>query len=79
MMRFRSLYLLILAVIAMPLDLIVLSSADIGQQYSYLSGSLVNVHWTLGLGSLLRPIINLLLLYLLSYEFASRKLIKVGS
>lgn len=79
MMRFRWLYLLILAVIAMPLDLIVLSSANIGQQYSYLSDSLVNVNWTLGLGSLLRPIINLLLLYLLSYEFASRKHIKIGS
>ena len=73
MMRFRLVYFFILAVIAMPLDLIVLSSADIGQQYSYLSDSIVNVHWTLGIGSFLRPILNLLLLALLTYEIFKRK------
>lgn len=79
MMRFRLVYFLILALIAMPLDLIVLSSANIGQQYSYLSDSIVDVHWTLGLGSFVRPVINLLLLNLLVYEFSNRKVIKADA
>ncbi|MBI3441811.1 MAG: DUF2029 domain-containing protein [Proteobacteria bacterium] len=72
-MRARWLYIGLLSVLAMPLDIIPLLDGFIGKQYSYLSDSYVNVQWTLGPGSVVRPVVNLILLLLLSCEFLVRK------
>ena len=72
-MRAKWLYLGLLSVMAMPIDIIPLMSFSIGEQYSYLTNSYVNVQWTIGLGSVVRPVANLALLLLLSWEFFSRK------
>ncbi|MHB8741984.1 MAG: glycosyltransferase 87 family protein [Sulfuricaulis sp.] len=72
-MRGRWLYIGLLSILAMPLDIIPLLSSFIGQQYSYLSDSYIDIQWTLGLGSAIRPVVNLILLLLLSGEFLARK------
>lgn len=72
-MRARLLYIGILSLMAIPLDIIPLLDNSIGEQYSYLAGTYVNVQWTLGLGSVVRPVLNILLLLILSFEFLARK------
>lgn len=72
-MRARWLYVGLLSLMAIPLDIIPLSSDFIGEQYSYLADAYVDIQWTLGLGSVVRPITNLLFLLLLSCEFFVRK------
>lgn len=72
-LRWNWLYIGILALLAMPLDMVHLMTESIGMQYSYLSDSFLNIQWTLGLGSALRPVLNMVLLLALSYEFLVRK------
>lgn len=72
-MRARWLYIGLLSLMAMPLDIIPLSDDFIGEQYSYLADAYVNIQWTGGLGSVIRPIANLILLLLMSCEFLARK------
>jgi len=68
-MHTRLLYISLLALIAIPLDIIPLLSDFIGDYYSYLGDTHANIQWTLGLGSVVRPVANLILLLLLSCEF----------
>lgn len=72
-MRARWLYIGLLSLMAIPLDIMPLSSDFIGEQYSYLADTYINIQWTWGLGSVIRPVANLMLLTLLSYEFIARK------
>lgn len=72
-LRAHWLYVSLLALLAMPLDIVPLMSSFIGQQYSYLSNTQVDVNWTLGLGSIIRPLINITLLLILTSEFYLRK------
>lgn len=72
-MRAKWLYLSLVSLIAMPLDIIPIISGFIGEQYSYLTATNINIWWTFGLGSVIRPIVNLILLLLLSREFLARK------
>ena len=72
-MRAKWLYISLLSLIAMPLDIIPIIGGFIGEHYSYLAAENINIWWTLGLGSLIRPIANLILLLLLSREFLARK------
>ena len=72
-MRAKWLYISLLSLIAMPLDIIPIIGGLIGENYSYLAAENINIWWTLGLGSLIRPIANLILLLLLSREFLARK------
>ncbi|MFA5241778.1 MAG: glycosyltransferase 87 family protein [Sulfuricella sp.] len=72
-MRATWLYIGLLSLMAIPLDIIPLLDGFIGAQYSYLAGAYVNVQWTLGLGSVIRPVLNILLLLILSFEFFARK------
>ncbi len=65
-------YIGIISMIAMPLDLIPITASYITQQYSFLSNSNVDAQWYLGLGSVVRPIANLILLFILSSEFLTR-------
>lgn len=67
-MRYRLIYFGILLLIFTPIDMITLLHQPIGQQYSYLSGSYVEIDWTLGIGSIVRPALNLVLLCILFYE-----------
>lgn len=67
-LKFKVQYVLIFFAIFAPLDLIPLVSESIGKQYVYLSGVTTDVNWTLGLGSIMRPILNSFLLVLFTYE-----------
>jgi len=68
------LYLVALVVLFLPLDAVGLVAQNIGARYSYVSDAVVTVNWTLGLGAVLRPSINLALLAALSYEIFERHL-----
>lgn len=52
----------------LPLDILVLMSSPVGIQNVYLSGISTDVIHHLGLGSLLRPVLNLALLTILTGE-----------
>jgi len=72
-MRTKGLYICLLSLMAIPLDIIPLFGNFIGTQYSYLAAEHINIWWTMGLGSVVRPVANLILLILLSREFIVRK------
>jgi hypothetical protein len=72
-MRNKWLYISLLSLIAMPLDVIPMMSDYIGMHYSYLAAEHIEIMWTLGLGSVIRPLANVTLLILLTYEFLARK------
>lgn len=74
-MRAKWLYVGLISFIAIPLDAIPLLGNFIGEQYSYLAAANVNVWWTLALGSIVRPVLNIILLLTLSGEFLTRKLL----
>lgn len=71
-MRKKWLIMSLLVLIALPFDLIPLMRDSIGVQYSYLSDSYRTITWTLGLGSILRPIANIMLLWTLMWEILTR-------
>lgn len=77
-MQARSLYIVLLSLIALPLDIIPILGDYIGVQFSYLAAENIEIFWTLGLGSFLRPIANILLLILLSYELLVRTTISTN-
>jgi hypothetical protein len=72
-MRARWPYICLLCLITVPLDIVPLLVNFIGIQYSYLAAENIEILWTLGLGSVLRPVANLALLLLLTYEIINRK------
>lgn len=72
-MKAGWLYVAALSLMALPLDIVPLLDEFIGEQYSYFAGAYVDVHWTWGLGSVIRPVVNLILLVLLSNEFYARQ------
>ena len=51
----------------MPLDMIELYSDILSQRYSYLYGGYTEINYSLGAGSLIRPILNYLLLFFMCY------------
>ena len=73
LMRNKWLYIGLLSLIAMPLDVIPILGGYIGMKYSYLAAEHIEIMWTWGLGSVIRPLANLTLLILLAYEFLARK------
>lgn len=70
-MRLRHTYFLLVAAMALPLDWLVLVDGSVGRQAIYLSGISADVEWALGMGSIVRPVLNLVLLVSLSWELAS--------
>jgi hypothetical protein len=71
-MRAGWLYVSLLATIAMPLDFVSFLDQSIGTQYSFLLNAYVDVQWSLGAGSVIRPLINFLLLCIFCYELWAR-------
>lgn len=72
-MRYGKTYLALLACIAMPMDWLSFATMLLAtNQHAYLSDWDVVFKWRLGLGSLMRPGMNLFLLGLLSYEILTR-------
>ena len=67
-MKYRYVYLGILFMILIPIDIYPLIEEFIGYQYAYLSDSLLQVNWTMGIGSFTTPSLNMLLLVSLIYE-----------
>jgi hypothetical protein len=73
-MRGYLLYILLLTFMVIPLDMIPLINENIGRQYSFLSDLFTNVEWTLGIGSIVRPIINIVLPVIICYEISKRNI-----
>ena len=73
-MQGRWFYIGALSLMAIPLDIITLTSDYIGEQYSYLGDTYADIDWTLGLGSFFRPVLNIILLFVLACEVLSRTL-----
>lgn len=72
-LKAKRIYIILISMLAIPLDFIALEGASIGGQYSYLTDSYNDIQWTLGLGSIVRPVANLSILLLISIEFFSRR------
>ena len=68
----KNFYITCLFLIAIPLDFISLINENIGIQLVYLTNVNIDVHWTLGLGSVIRPVVNILLLIGMSCEILIR-------
>jgi hypothetical protein len=67
-MRFGSIYGPLVLLILAPLDIITVMADKIGPQFSYLSGRQLDITWQLGIGSVLRPLLNFGLLLTLTFE-----------
>lgn len=67
-MRLRNVYCAILVLLFVPLDFIPLAKETTREQHSYLVNAIVEVQWTLGMGSVLKPILNFVLMVTLLYE-----------
>ncbi len=67
-LKYKKIYTVFLLLLFLPLDIITLASYNIGVQRPFLFGSNVNVVWTEGLGSFLKPIINIMILLTLNIE-----------
>jgi hypothetical protein len=67
-MRLRYFYYLVLALLVLPLDLISIKNDVLGTQTVYITQQITTVEWSLGLGSLMRPVLNFLLVIALSVE-----------
>lgn len=80
-MKGRWYYLGVLSLVSIPLDIIPIVGETLGVQYSYVVDEFVEIYWTLGAGSLVRPVVNLALLVLTSREvlLQSRRNFGVGS
>jgi len=76
--NFRFVYLSIIVLMVLPTDLLVIVNESIGSQFSYLSHSRVGVEWSLGVGSLIRPLLNLLLLGLMCVDLIGGLKLRVG-
>lgn len=76
-MRFRNVYLAILLLLFAPLDVIPFAKETLGEQYSFLTNAIVEVHWTLGMGSVIKPILNFTLMVTLLYEVSRSEYRKV--
>lgn len=75
-MYYKWIYLILLGVIFSSVTLnAAIMSMNIGMQYSYLSGNFVTVDWLLDLGSAIKPAVNFVLLFLLSYEIVFKNTI----
>lgn len=72
-MRLGKINLLLMGATLLPLDLVVLGSEELAQAYSYIVGEVVAVHYQLGLGALIRPLCNMLLVLSFTYEFLWRE------
>ena len=77
-MKYKRIYVTILSLMAVPLDFIPLLGYYAGEGYSFVSNSYVRINWTLGLGSAVRPIVNIGLLAAITCELARRKSIKTS-
>ncbi len=69
--RYAKVLLIMVAIIFLPLDIVKYTSSSTVEQISYLSGSSVQVPAEVGLGALLRPVLNLAILALLTFEAAT--------
>jgi len=71
-MRLRAIHIALVVMMFMPLDLITLANNQLNPSWAYLSSSIVDVVWQIGLGSLIRPMLNVLLLFSLTMECVVR-------
>lgn len=67
-MRFGAIYGLLVLLILSPLDIVTVMTDKIGPQFAYLSGTQLDITWQLGIGSVLRPLLNFGLLLTLIFE-----------
>jgi hypothetical protein len=69
-MRQWKAYLALIGLIFLPLDLVPIArmASGVPVQHVFLSSAVTHVSWTLGLGAILRPVLNLALLIALGIE-----------
>jgi hypothetical protein len=73
-MRFRTLHLALVVAIFLPLDMIVLLTEELGPSIlPFARLNIVPLEYQLGLGTVLRPVLNYGLLISLAYEFSARR------
>jgi hypothetical protein len=71
LLRYRLFYFVIMSILFIDLDLFNLFSRINHDVPSFLGGRVVDVFWYLGSGSLIRPILNILLLLVVLFELNS--------
>jgi hypothetical protein len=71
-MRLRWFYLATVLILFLPLDQIKLFTEPMGYFASYLSWTIPSVDWSLSLGAVLRPVLNFILMLVISAEFFVR-------
>ena len=79
----NRLFIVLAALIALPLDMFGFLQSSIGIQESFVSGESVEVFWTLGFGSLIRPVCNIVFLmwltktnFITKDDFVKRSILK---
>lgn len=77
-MRFRNAYLLLLIAIFLPWDLVTLYTDPPAVSLSFITDRIVSANWQLGLGSLVRPFLNIALIATLGAELLKRKVAPAG-
>lgn len=70
LMKFRTIYCWLIIMLFAPLDWIPVYSGAFSDQYSYVTNSVVDVRWILGLGGFIKPILNFSMLAVLLAELA---------
>lgn len=63
--KYSTFYVCVLIIMSLPVDIVSLWRSNSYLQYSYLSAKVVNVEWTLGLGAIVRPVLNYLIMMVL--------------
>jgi hypothetical protein len=71
-MRYWKFYIAVVCLLFIPLDVVSLMEEPIGRQMAYLSDGPVFVTWVFGIGSAIRPLLNLLMLSVLVWELYCR-------
>jgi hypothetical protein len=72
-LQFRVYYILIATLLFVDLDFFAMLSRTNLNSFSFLSQKFVNVHWQLMSGSILRPILNFIFLYLYVFDLKTKK------
>ena len=67
-LTYYRIYLACVFLIFMPIDVISMYSENLGTRYAYLSDITTSVDWQLSLGAFLRPVVNFVLLLVITFE-----------
>ncbi|MBW5435834.1 DUF2029 domain-containing protein [Bradyrhizobium canariense] len=72
-LTYSKIYLACVCLIFAPIDAVVLFNESLGDSYSYLSGATVPVAFQLTAGALMRPVVNFVLLFVMTVEILTNR------